>query len=185
VSKLDGERRIEIAPGWLKQEKVFALTSLSETRPRFGLGGIWSDKARTNFTFLVALVAEDKRKKPNLLDGLAGDGPSRLTATEIESIGSIPKKLRFGVGGQITEYLPSDEKPKVYSGLGGMQGTMRSFNAPMDQIEKMISGSNVVVQVEGSGNVTAEGTFQDGAYYARPAFRKAFEKIADSRRFNP
>jgi hypothetical protein len=48
TSKLDGERQVQVTPGWLKGDRLL------ETTPK--LGGFWSDKASTNFTLEAVLV---------------------------------------------------------------------------------------------------------------------------------
>lgn len=177
VSKLDGERRVEIAPGWLKQEKVFAATPLSTTAPRFGLGGSWSDKAPTNFVLRIVWIAEDKNSRPNLLSALAGENPAPMSAREIEAIGQLPEKLKIGIDGTITDIAPSGTNGTVYAGLGGMRGIERRFEVPLSFVERMLGASNVVVQIGSQQNSTAEGVFKDGTQHARPAFQRALEKI--------
>ena len=48
TSKLDGERQVQVTPGWLKGDRLL------EATPK--LGGLWSDKSPTNFTLEAALV---------------------------------------------------------------------------------------------------------------------------------
>lgn len=48
TSKLDGERQVQVEPGWLKGEKLL------DKPPK--VGGFWTDKSPTNFTLEAVLV---------------------------------------------------------------------------------------------------------------------------------
>lgn len=92
-SKLDGERQVRVEPGWLKGDRLTAVT------PK--LGGFWSDKSPTNFMMEAVLTGAGVPEKLKVgIDGRI----SEFTAVSKspgsgynQSLGAAESSSRFSV----------------------------------------------------------------------------------------
>jgi hypothetical protein len=93
TSKLDGERQVQIQPGWLQGQKM------TDKPPK--LGGFWTDKSPTNFTLEVVLFGESKPENVRIgIDGRISDFPTtngRHVITYTEGVKAVETGSRFVV----------------------------------------------------------------------------------------
>jgi hypothetical protein len=153
-SKLDGERQVQVEPGWLYAGGM--------NYPEMKLGGFWSDKSPGDFVLDVAVVG-------------------------VDSVTS----LKIGIDGQISEFSPSETFTNFKrTGGSGPDNTVlyipnhsesdKRFVITLDYVKQMVAGKRVIVQVQ-LGRTVKEGEFSFSQQsYAKPAFRKAIAKIANS-----
>jgi len=149
-SKLDGAQQVQVEPAWLRE------TALGSD---LKLGGFWSDKSKTNFVLEVVLIG---------VDSILG--------------------LKVGIDGQITEWMPSEKsshhsyQPGLYNSVASIPGhseTARRFVVPLDFVERMVDGTNVVMQIQMRRGYREVTFSNDQALRARPALRKALGKVKE------
>src|SRR5215469_3073684 len=133
-SKIDGERQVSVVPGWLKGSGFLSTSFL--------IGGFWSDKSPTNFTFQVVVCD-------------AG----------------VPEHLRISVDGRLSEFDPSDVKGEPWQS-GDTLGIVRRFPTSLAFVEEMVNAKTVVMDISTSNGTKQEGTFVGGGNMAKTGFKK-------------
>jgi hypothetical protein len=162
TSKLDGERQVAIEPAWLKTASISGDTKL---------GGVWSDKSPTNFFLDVVIIT---RKQTAFLGT-----PVKQRIAEVVS-------AKLGIDGEVSDLKAADEvteqsyTPGLYNSVASMPGhseATRRFVVPLETVEKMLNGTNVVFQIQ-LQRERVEGVFSfDQIHFAKRAFKKALAKI--------
>ena len=139
TSKIDGERQVSVVPGWLKGNGFMSTSFL--------IGGFWSDKSPTNFTFQVVVCD-------------AG----------------VPEHLRISLDGRLSEFDPSDANGNQWQS-GDTTGIVRRFSTTLTFVEQMVNAKTVVMDISTSNGTKQEGTFVSGGNMAKTGFKKGLEKI--------
>jgi hypothetical protein len=153
VSKLDGEKQVTVEPAWLY---TGGLTS------DLKLGGVWSSKSETNF-FIDVLQVQKRRT-------------DFLGVEKRQNMDALISGIKIGVDGNVHEFKPVDAQTGYVPGLGRVENSTR-FSVPLELVQQMVSGSNVIVQAQLPGKwVEGQFTFNQ-MMYARGAIKKALEKI--------
>jgi hypothetical protein len=154
-SKLDGERQVQVEPGWLYAGGMKS--------PEMKLGGFWTDKMPSDFIMDAAIVGTDSVTGLKIsVDGQISEFKPTEDLTNFKS----------SVGGSGVDntvlYVP------------GHSESDKRFVIPLDFVKKMIAGKKVIVQVQMSRGYR-EGEFSfNQTSYAKPAFRKAIALIENS-----
>ena len=139
TSKIDSERQVQVIPGWLKGSGFLSTSFL--------IGGFWSDKSPTNFTFQVVVCD-------------AG----------------VPEHLRISIDGHLSEFDPSDPKGNSWQS-GDTTGIVRRFPTTVAFVEQMVNAKTVVMDVSTSNGTKQEGTFVSGGNMAKTGFKRGLERI--------
>lgn len=139
TSKIDGERQVSVVPGWLKGNGFMSTSFL--------IGGFWSDKFPTNFTFQVVVCD-------------AG----------------VPEHLRISIDGRLSEFDASDAKGNPWQS-GDTVGIVRRFPTTLAFVDQMINAKTVILDISTSDGTKQEGTFVGGGNMAKTGFKKGLEKI--------
>jgi hypothetical protein len=150
-SKLDGERQVQVEPGWLYAGGM--------SMPEMKIGGFWSDKMPKDFILDAAVVGTDSVTELKIsVDGEISEFSPSETFTHFSSKG--------GPGADNTVvYIPDHAESE------------KRFVVPLDFVKKMVAGKKVIVQIRLSqGYKEGEFSFNQQSY-AKPAFRKAIALI--------